>query len=138
MNQEEFTLLQSRASNRSNPRRLWTARADRQRPDHPRGHKAELGETSARLLGFLLLNSLWLAALRRETTRPFTVFVDEVHSLSARTLPDMLSEGRKFGLSVVLAHQYLGQLDPKLRKAIDGSVGPRSHSGAPHPTPPEI
>lgn len=100
--------------------------------------KAELGETSSRLLGFLLLNSLWLAALRRKKRTPFTVFVDEVQSFSSGTLPDMLSEGRKFGLSVILAHQYLGQLDPKLRKAIDGNVGTTVAFGCAASDAPEI
>lgn len=100
--------------------------------------KAELGETSSRLLGFLLLNSMWLAALRRKGRTPFTVFVDEVQSFSSSTLPEMLSEGRKFGLSVVVAHQYLGQLDPSLRTALDGNVGTTVAFGCAASDAPEI
>lgn len=116
----------------------WTAAMDSGRIILVDLSKAELGETSSRLLGFLLLNSLWLAALRRQQTTPFTVFVDEVQSFSSGTLPDMLSEGRKFGLSVVLAHQYLGQLDPKLRTAIDGNVGTTVAFGCAASDAPEI
>lgn len=70
--------------------------------------KAELGEQACRLLGFLYLSRVCAAALQRtRRDRPFTVIVDEAHSLIAGALTNMLAEGRKFGLSVVLAHQYL-------------------------------
>lgn len=85
--------------------------------------KSELGEPASRLLGFLHLNRLWAAALRRRRPElPFTVMVDEAHSVSAGALTSMLSEGRKFGLSVVLAHQFFDQLDPSLLAAVDGNV----------------
>lgn len=85
--------------------------------------KAELGESASRLLGFLYLDRVWRAALQRSRRDlPFTVMVDEAHILIAGALTDMLAEGRKFGLSVVLAHQYLAQLDDELRPAVDGNV----------------
>ena len=85
--------------------------------------KAQLGEPASRLLGYLYLNRIWSAALRRDhPERPFTVVVDEAHSLVSGSLTNMLAEGRKFGLSVVLAHQYLEQLDSNLRPAVDGNV----------------
>jgi hypothetical protein len=85
--------------------------------------KAQLGEAASRLLGFIYLNRVWNAALRRRRPdRPFTVIVDEAHTLIAGALTNMLSEGRKFGLSVMLAHQYLDQLDADLRPAVEGNV----------------
>lgn len=84
--------------------------------------KAHLGEQASRLLGYLYLNRAWEGALRRRTQQPFTVVVDEAQTLIAGALTTMLSEGRKFGLSVVLAHQYLSQLDDGLRPAVDGNV----------------
>ncbi len=85
--------------------------------------KSDLGEASTRLLGYLYLNETWAGALqRRQPGRPFTVIIDEAQALVAGSLSTMLSEGRKFGLSVVLAHQYLDQLDSDLRPAIDGNV----------------
>lgn len=85
--------------------------------------KAELGEAASRLLGFMYLSRVWHAALRRRRPdRPFTVVIDEAHTLIAGALTSMLAEGRKFGLSVVLAHQYLEQLDAGLRPAVDGNV----------------
>ncbi|MEN4476201.1 type IV secretory system conjugative DNA transfer family protein [Mycolicibacterium cosmeticum] len=85
--------------------------------------KSALGESATRLLGYLYLNRTWISALRRsDVSRPFTVVVDEAQSLAAGAVSSMLSEGRKFGLSVVLAHQYLGQLDEDVRPAVDGNV----------------
>lgn len=85
--------------------------------------KAQLGETASRLLGFLYLQMFWTAALRRGSGVPFTVLVDEAQSLSSGALTQMLAEGRKFGLSVVVAHQHLQQLDDHLRAALDGNAG---------------
>ena len=84
--------------------------------------KGQIGEPAARLLGFLYLTRFWQAAPRRTTRRPFTVMVDEAQSFLAGTLPAMLSEGRKFGLSVVLAHQYLAQLPHALGEALEGNT----------------
>ncbi|MFT4124897.1 MAG: type IV secretion system DNA-binding domain-containing protein [Gordonia sp. (in: high G+C Gram-positive bacteria)] len=84
--------------------------------------KGKLGEVASRLLGYLYISRFWSAALQRSTTRPFTVMVDEVQSFSFGALPDMLSEGRKFGLSVIVCHQYLGQLERQLDDAIEGNT----------------
>lgn len=85
--------------------------------------KATLGESASRLLGYLYLSRVWEGALRRRhPERPFTVMVDEAHTLISGSLTNMLAEGRKFGLSVVLAHQYLDQLDEDLRPAVGGNV----------------
>ncbi|MCF6389394.1 DUF87 domain-containing protein [Mycobacterium sp. MBM] len=85
--------------------------------------KSDLGESATRLLGYLYLNETWVGALQRgNPQRPFTVVVDEAQSMIAGSLTAMLSEGRKFGLSVILAHQYLGQLSEDLLPAVDGNV----------------
>nr|WP_255520481.1 type IV secretion system DNA-binding domain-containing protein [Corynebacterium meridianum] len=84
---------------------------------------ATLGEQAARLLGYMYLSKIWLGALQRTNTRTFSVIVDEAHLLTAGSLVSMLSEGRKFGLSVILAHQYLDQLSDDLAAAVAGNVG---------------
>ena len=85
--------------------------------------KSMLGESATSLLGYLYINRVWTSALQRGShERPFTVIVDEAQAMSSGSLTAMLTEGRKFGLSVVLAHQYLGQLDDDLRPAVDGNV----------------
>ncbi|WNG81159.1 type IV secretion system DNA-binding domain-containing protein [Mycobacterium sp. ITM-2016-00316] len=85
--------------------------------------KSELGEQASRLLGYLYLGRIWHGALEREhRARPFTVIVDEAHTLISGALTNMLAEGRKFGLSVVLAHQHMAQLDIDLGPAVKGNV----------------
>ena len=54
--------------------------------------------------------------------KPFHLYVDECHQFGATTLAEMLSGIRKFGVSMVLANQYLAQLPPSLKAALIGSV----------------
>ncbi|MFT4128259.1 MAG: DUF87 domain-containing protein [Gordonia sp. (in: high G+C Gram-positive bacteria)] len=85
--------------------------------------KAVLGEPAARLLGYLYLHRVWAGALRRtRRDRTFSVIVDEAHAVISGALSTILAEGRKFGLSATIAHQFLDQLDADLRPAIDGNV----------------
>lgn len=90
--------------------------------------KGELGEDASSLLGCMLLTSLQMAGLFRsrmsEAKRtPFYIYVDEMQSYVTMSFVDILSEARKFGLSLFLTHQYLDQLDEPIRKAIFGNVG---------------
>jgi len=91
--------------------------------------KGRIGEDTASLLGSLLLTRLLLAALSRqdlpyEERRPFFVYVDEFHSFATpSTYMTLLSEGRKFAVSIFAVNQFLSQLDDDLRSAIFGNVG---------------
>lgn len=90
--------------------------------------KGRLGEDVAALLGSLLVSQLELAALTRvdspeDKRRPFFLYVDEAHLVATRAMVDLFPEARKFGLGVILAHQYLEQLDDELLAAILGNVG---------------
>ena len=59
-----------------------------------------------------------------EQRKDFYLFVDEFQNfVSTETFEDILSEARKYRLCLTLAHQYIGQLDEDLRKAIFGNVG---------------
>ena len=55
--------------------------------------------------------------------RPFFLYVDEFHNLTTKSFAGLLSEARKYGLGLVLAHQHLSQTDPDVRDAILGNVG---------------
>ncbi len=55
--------------------------------------------------------------------RAFYLFVDEMHNFLTLSFADILSECRKYGLNLTLAHQYIEQLDEKMRAAIFGNVG---------------
>jgi hypothetical protein len=90
--------------------------------------KGKIGEDTSSLLGGLIVTSLGLAAFSRADTneknrRPFYIFIDEFQNFTTLALANMLSELRKYRISVALAHQYLAQLDPQIREAVLGNVG---------------
>ncbi len=59
-----------------------------------------------------------------EQRKDFYLFVDEFQKfIATETFDGILSEARKYRLCLALAHQYIGQLDEKLSKAIFGNVG---------------
>jgi hypothetical protein len=83
-----------------------------------------IGDDASRLLGALLLSSIQLAAMRRPHGAPhFIVYADEFQRFASDSVAVMLSESRKYGVGLVLAHQYLGQLRETLRDAVLGNVG---------------
>lgn len=83
-----------------------------------------IGEDAAHLLGGLLVTSLQLAAMERGRGTPeFFLYIDEFQHFSSGSLATLLSESRKFGLGLVLAHQYLAQLSEPIRDAVIGNVG---------------
>jgi hypothetical protein len=49
--------------------------------------------------------------------------MDEFHNFTTLSLVNMLSELRKFKVGLFLTHQYIGQLDEEIRKAILGNIG---------------
>jgi hypothetical protein len=82
-----------------------------------------LGAPAAEMLGHIHTTNTWTAALHRaDPSTVFTVIVDEAQSFLTGATATMLSEGRKYGLSLVLAHQYLGQLKPELGSAMAGNT----------------
>ncbi len=90
--------------------------------------KGKIGEDNTSLLGSLLLTEIWLTALGRaeipEVNRtPFYLYVDEFHSFVTSSFADILSESRKYHLSLTVSHQHLLQIDEKVRAAIFGNVG---------------
>jgi hypothetical protein len=90
--------------------------------------KGSIGEDTANLLGSLLISRFDLAALSRANTpedqrTDYTLYLDEFHNFTTQSLMFMLSELRKYRLSLVLAHQYLTQLELNIRDAILGNVG---------------
>lgn len=83
-----------------------------------------IGEDASHLLGGLLLSAIQLAAMERPRGGPpCIVYVDEFQHFVTDSLATLLAESRKFGIGLVLAHQYLGQLPDGLRGAVLGNVG---------------
>jgi hypothetical protein len=90
--------------------------------------KGRIGEDNCSLLGAMLVTTIQLAAMSRadvpeSSRRAFYLYVDEFHNFLTLSFADILAEARKYGLNLVLAHQYLEQLDDKLRAAVFGNVG---------------
>ena len=90
--------------------------------------KGKIGEDTAALLGAMLVTKIGLAALSRaelaETDRrDFYLYVDEFPSFTTTAFASMLAEMRKYRVGLVLAHQYMSQLDDVVRDAILGNVG---------------
>jgi hypothetical protein len=90
--------------------------------------KGEIGEDASSLLGSILLTSIQLAALHRATVeehkrKPFYLYVDEMHSFISLSFANILAEARKYALSLFLTHQYIEQIDERIRAAIFGNVG---------------
>lgn len=90
--------------------------------------KGKIGEDTASLLGALLVSKFSLAALSRadvaeEERRDFFLYLDEFHSVSTGALATMLSELRKYRVGLILAHQYLEQVEEEVLAAILGNVG---------------
>ncbi len=91
--------------------------------------KGTMGEDNSRLIGSFLVAQFQLAALSRadisEDNRvPFYLYIDEFQNFtSVESLASILSEARKYRLSLTLAHQYTAQLGDELRAAVFGNVG---------------
>lgn len=90
--------------------------------------KGEIGEDASSLIGSILVTSIQLAALYRATQeehsrKPFFLYVDECQSFIGLSFVDILSEARKYKLSLFLTHQYTSQLHEKILAAIFGNVG---------------
>lgn len=90
--------------------------------------KGEVGEDGASVLGGLLVTTIGLAAMSRADSteasrRPFFVYIDEFQSFTTLALANMLSELRKYRVGMVMAHQYLHQLEPDIRHAVLGNSG---------------
>lgn len=86
-----------------------------------------IGSDHARFVGSLLVSLIYRAALSRtelpeNKRRPFVLYVDEFQALQAATLPEILSEGRKYGLAAVLAHQERGQLGKDVAHALGNAA----------------
>lgn len=90
--------------------------------------KGRLGERNANLLGLIMVGKLFMAALSRADSPgkpfpPFYLYIDEFQNITTDTIPGILSEARKYKLSLTIAHQFLSQVDEKIRAAVFGNVG---------------
>lgn len=94
--------------------------------------KGEIGEMNAFLLGLVIIGQILQAALSRadideKQRKDFYLYIDEFQNFTTDSINSILSEARKYGLNLIIAHQYLGQLvkngDTSIRDAVFGNVG---------------
>lgn len=90
--------------------------------------KGRLGEDNSTLLGAFLVTSIQQAAMTRADIpeaerRDFYLYVDEFQNFTTGSFAAVLSEARKFRLGLIVAHQYLSQLDEETADAVWGNVG---------------
>ncbi|MEM9336937.1 MAG: DUF87 domain-containing protein, partial [Patescibacteria group bacterium] len=90
--------------------------------------KGRLGEINANLIGMIVVGKLLMAALSRvddtsQSLPPFFLHIDEFQNVSTNAIASILSEARKYKLSLTMAHQFIAQLDPAIKDAVFGNVG---------------
>ncbi len=90
--------------------------------------KGRIGEDNSKLLGGLLITRLQLSAMERvdipeSERKDFYLYVDEFQNFATEAFANILSEARKYRLCLILAHQYIAQLDEFVRPAVFGNVG---------------
>jgi len=90
--------------------------------------KGILGEENTALLGSMIVTKIYQSALARadipENQRvPFYLYVDEFQNFATDSFANILSESRKYKLSLTVAHQYVSQLSDVIRKTVFGNVG---------------
>lgn len=90
--------------------------------------KGRIGEDNSRLLGGMLITEVQLAAMGRVDTpeaerKDFFLYVDEFQNFATPSFANILSEARKYRLSLIMAHQYIAQLDEVVADAVFGNVG---------------
>ncbi len=104
--------------------------------------KGRLGDINANLIGLIIVGKILMAALSRvdsissspSTTNaapgqpqagipPFYLYIDEFQNITTDSIATILSEARKYKLSLTVAHQFIAQLQEKIRDAVFGNVG---------------
>jgi hypothetical protein len=90
--------------------------------------KGRLGEINANLIGMIIVGKILMAALSRvdDATKsfpPFYLHMDEFQNVTTDSIAAILSEARKYKLGLTVAHQYIAQLDERIRDAVFGNVG---------------
>ncbi|NCN25196.1 hypothetical protein COT94_03850 [Candidatus Falkowbacteria bacterium CG10_big_fil_rev_8_21_14_0_10_37_14] len=94
--------------------------------------KGLVGELNSHLLGMIIVGKILMSALSRADSTaaersPFYLYIDEFQNFTTDSIKQVLSEARKYGLGLTLAHQYIGQLvnkgDAGIKDAVFGNVG---------------
>lgn len=90
--------------------------------------KGRLGDINANLIGLILVGKILIAALSRVDSfgkdfPPFYLYIDEFQNITTDSIATILSEARKYKLSLIIAHQFIAQLEENIRNSVFGNVG---------------
>ncbi len=90
--------------------------------------KGRLGDINAHLIGLVLVGKIQMAALSRvdmygQKMNDFYLYIDEFQNVTTDSIASILSEARKYRLSLTIAHQYISQLEENIKNAVFGNVG---------------
>ncbi len=93
--------------------------------------KGRLGDINSNLIGLIIVGKLLMAALSRTDSfgkdfPPFYLYVDEFQNVTTDSISTILSEARKYKLALTVAHQFIAQLDEKIKNSVFGNVGSMS------------
>lgn len=92
--------------------------------------KGRLGDINSNLIGLILVGKILMAALSRvdsvgtgKEIPTFYLYIDEFQNITTDSISTILSEARKYKLSLNIAHQFIAQLDEKIKDSVFGNVG---------------
>jgi hypothetical protein len=90
--------------------------------------KGRLGDINSHLIGLILVGKILMAALSRvdsfgKNMPDFFLYLDEFQNITTDSIATILSEARKYRLALTIAHQFIAQLDEKIKDAVFGNVG---------------
>lgn len=90
--------------------------------------KGKIGEENSSFFGSMFLTKIKQAGMARakldhKDRHDFYLYVDEFHNIVTDTFENILSESRKYSINLIIAHQYIGQILPKVEQAVLGNVG---------------
>lgn len=90
--------------------------------------KGKIGEENSSFFGSMFLTKIKQAGMARAKLDPkdrndYYLYVDEFQNIVTDTFENILSESRKYGINLIIAHQYFGQLLPKVQQAVLGNIG---------------
>ncbi len=90
--------------------------------------KGKIGEENSNFLGLILVPKILIAAMSRqdvpeEKRRDFYLYVDEFQNFATPDFATILSEARKYHLSLTVANQFIGQMEEEVKNAVFGNVG---------------
>jgi hypothetical protein len=90
--------------------------------------KGRIGDLNANLLGLVIVGKFTMAALSRADSfgkdlPPFYLHIDEFQNFATPSIATILSEARKYKLSLTVAHQFIAQLTDEIKNAVFGNVG---------------